>query len=88
MVATRVGGVPLLIESETSGLVVEPGNPGCLADATIRALAERRQVPDSERTRVAGPYGIDRLNADLDSLYRSVLGQYAGAGNVTAPLTV
>jgi glycosyltransferase involved in cell wall biosynthesis len=41
VVATRVGGIPDLVDDEKNGLLVEPGNTHALADAIVRVLSER-----------------------------------------------
>ncbi len=41
VVASRVGGIPDLVEDGVSGLLVEPGSPAALAGALVRALSER-----------------------------------------------
>lgn len=40
VVATRVGGVPELVEDGCSGLVVAPGDPDALAEALLRILED------------------------------------------------
>jgi glycosyltransferase involved in cell wall biosynthesis len=41
VVATRVGGIPDLVEDGANGLLVEPGNTQALADALVRILTDR-----------------------------------------------
>ena len=41
VVATRVGGIPDLVEDGVSGLLVPPGSTAALADALARVLADR-----------------------------------------------
>ncbi len=43
VIATRVGGIPDLIEHEKQGLLVAPKNPQALADAIITAATHREQ---------------------------------------------
>jgi glycosyltransferase involved in cell wall biosynthesis len=73
VVATRVGGLPELIEPGESGLLVEPGDPDALAEA-IRAAVEpatRARLAAGARRRGAtvdaGPAvsRLDRLYLDL-----------------------
>jgi glycosyltransferase involved in cell wall biosynthesis len=40
--ATRVGGIPDLVETGTNGALVEPGDAEALAAALVRVLADRR----------------------------------------------
>ncbi|MGB8003199.1 MAG: glycosyltransferase, partial [Gaiellaceae bacterium] len=40
VVASRVGGIPDLVENGVNGLLVEPGNVTALADALVSVLAD------------------------------------------------
>jgi glycosyltransferase involved in cell wall biosynthesis len=42
VVATRVGGIPDLVETGTNGVLVEPGDADALADALVRVLEDRQ----------------------------------------------
>jgi glycosyltransferase involved in cell wall biosynthesis len=59
VVATRAGGVPELVESGTSGVLVEPGHPDWLA-AAVSAAAE-------PATRACLAEGATRRGATLDA---------------------
>ncbi len=41
IVASRVGGIPDIVEDGATGILVPPGDPGALADALVRALGDR-----------------------------------------------
>jgi glycosyltransferase involved in cell wall biosynthesis len=41
VVASRVGGIPDLVVDGSNGLLVDPGDPGGLADALVRVLGDR-----------------------------------------------
>jgi glycosyltransferase involved in cell wall biosynthesis len=41
VVASRVGGIPDLVQGDVNGLLVEPGDPAALADALVRVLSDR-----------------------------------------------
>jgi len=41
ILASRVGGIPDLVEDGRNGLLVEPGDTGALADALVRVLTDR-----------------------------------------------
>jgi glycosyltransferase involved in cell wall biosynthesis len=40
-VASRVGGIPDLVEDGSNGLLAEPGDTDALADALVRVLDDR-----------------------------------------------
>ena len=42
VVASRVGGIPDIVEDGATGLLVPPGDATALADALVRALSDRR----------------------------------------------
>ena len=44
VVATRVGGIPDLVEDGRNGLLVAPGDTQALADALVRVLSDRQLV--------------------------------------------
>ena len=60
VVATRVGGLPEVVEDGVTGLLVEPGRPDQLAAAVVRVLERRgtmgRAARDRARRFAAGPY--------------------------------
>jgi glycosyltransferase involved in cell wall biosynthesis len=76
VVATAVGGVPAVVVDRVTGLLVPPGDPEALAAGIVEAL----ESPDAKGWGQAGAelilsdYGISRMIADYESLYREVLG--------------
>ncbi|MBI1892853.1 MAG: glycosyltransferase family 4 protein [Candidatus Rokubacteria bacterium] len=83
VVATRVGGVPDLVEEGVNGLLVRPGDPAALADALVDLLEDperRRRFGANGRKRVYPAYGAERLVADVDRLYTELL-ERRGDGN-------
>jgi glycosyltransferase involved in cell wall biosynthesis len=75
VVATRVGGVPDLVEDRT-GCLVPPGDAEALARATTVLLLDagrRRTLGEAARARVLPAFGASRLVADMDALYAELL---------------
>ena len=59
VVSTRLSGIPELVEDGEHGLLVEPGDPGALADAIGRLLDE------PERARAMGRAGRAKVERDF-----------------------
>jgi glycosyltransferase involved in cell wall biosynthesis len=77
VVATRVGGVPDLVDDGVTGLLVPSGDTRALAAGLSGLLgdpARRCLMGAAGRKRVAGGFGADRLLADVDRLYTELLG--------------
>jgi glycosyltransferase involved in cell wall biosynthesis len=75
-VSTEVGGVRDVVDTDAIGLLAPFGDPRALADhvATLLGDRERRQrMGEAGRASVAARYGIDRLVAEVDVLYRELL---------------
>ena len=98
IVATRVGGVPDLIESGVHGLLVDPGDEAGLAAAIRRMLDDRdaaRRMGEAARERRRQEFTVDVMVRRFEALYeRLVSGQgpprdyselLAGARNATSP---
>ena len=63
-VATRVGGNPVLVEDEMTGLLVRPGDPDALAKAIIRLVEDpmlARRLGASAYEVVRSRFGVDRM---------------------------
>jgi glycosyltransferase involved in cell wall biosynthesis len=76
VVATRVGGVPNLVEDGVSGVLVPPGDPAALSGAMTALLSDagrREALGQAGRKRVATVFGADRLLRDMDRLYEKLL---------------
>jgi glycosyltransferase involved in cell wall biosynthesis len=78
VVATRVGGVPDVVEEGKDGFLVEPGATEELADRLAQLARDpvlREQMGRAGRERVLPRYAVDRLVDDVDRLYRSLLSE-------------
>lgn len=76
VVASRVGGIPEVIDDGRSGLLVPPQDVGALTEALARlwndpALA--RRLGETGRTEVVPRFTWDRLAERLDGIYREVV---------------
>jgi glycosyltransferase involved in cell wall biosynthesis/peptidoglycan/xylan/chitin deacetylase (PgdA/CDA1 family) len=84
VVATAISGVPELVESGTSGLLVPPGDVVELADALeqlARSPAVRRAMGRAGREKV-----IREFNQDMSA--RALIGLFAPSGPIETPAAV
>ncbi len=75
-IATRVGGVPELIEDGISGWLVEPGDPDALRERILNALAHREELDEmgrKARMKIAADYSISSTAQRLLDLYGELL---------------
>ncbi len=76
VVATRVGGVPDVVDNGESGFLVEVGDIEALA-GRLEQLARdpelRARLGRTGRKRVVPRYRVERLVDDIDELYRELL---------------
>lgn len=83
VVATRVGGVPLVVEDGVTGYLADAGDPSGLAALVERLLASpetRSAVGAAGRERVLARFGKDRLLADIAALYAELTEGSKGPG--------
>ena len=76
VVATRVGGVPDVVQEGQDGFLVDPGATDDLADRLARLARDpalRERMGGAGRERVLPRYAVARLIDDVDRLYRSLL---------------
>jgi glycosyltransferase involved in cell wall biosynthesis len=72
IVATRVGGVPDLIEDGVNGLLVDPGDDAALAAAIGRMLADpeaARRMGEAARERRRREFTVDLMVRRFEALY-------------------
>jgi glycosyltransferase involved in cell wall biosynthesis len=78
VVATRVGGVPDLVEHGVNGYLAEPDQPAALAEALLALLTDpgrREAFGGAGRKRVYPAFAADRLLRDIDELYTALLAE-------------
>jgi glycosyltransferase involved in cell wall biosynthesis len=75
-VVTAVGGLPEVVEHGQQGLVVQPADPGAIADAVLSLLADpgRRQRLGEAGRRRAGQFDIRRAAGRMEEVYAELLG--------------
>ncbi|MFH1996225.1 MAG: glycosyltransferase family 4 protein [Candidatus Omnitrophota bacterium] len=75
VVATRVGGVPEIVEDRVTGILVEPEDPEALRAAVVGLLrddASRAAFGDRGRVRANELFGEDRMIERTERLYREL----------------
>lgn len=81
VVATRVGGVPEVVEDGVSGFLVDPGDVPGLSNAVLRLLndADRaREMGRKGRATAVENYDINRVVARVEDVFSSLLERAGG----------
>lgn len=76
VVATRVGGLPDVVQEGVTGYLVPPRDPDALAEATVAVLQDPQraaQMGEAARAVARERYSLERLVADIDTLYQGLL---------------
>lgn len=76
VVASRVGGIPSLIENGKTGLMVEPGNSQGLAEAMIEVLEDRQRAQEMGRCArefIEQEFTADKMVEQTLEVYRGLL---------------
>jgi len=82
VVATRVGGLPGLVEDETTGLLVPPDDVPALTQAIVRLLETpglAARMGTRGRVRALAEFGLARMSERVDAFYCRALGPGEGA---------
>jgi glycosyltransferase involved in cell wall biosynthesis len=77
VVASAVGGIPSVVETEREALLVPPNDEDALHDALQRILADPalgQTLGRRARERFVAAYTADAMASRYDDLYRDVLG--------------
>ncbi len=78
IIATRVGGLPELVQDGVNGALIPPRDPEALAEAAAGLLADpslRERMGNAGRELREREYGIDSYIHRLESLYRRLLAE-------------
>jgi glycosyltransferase involved in cell wall biosynthesis len=76
VIATKVGGVPELIEDRVSGLLVPAGDPGALARAISQMLSDKagmKRMGERARERVRSHFTIEQMAKQNEDYYYELL---------------
>ncbi len=76
VVATSVGGVPDVVREGVDGFLVPVGDVEQLAERLARLARDpelRARMGEAGRASIPARYAVERLVADIDALYRSLL---------------
>lgn len=72
VVASRVGGIPEIVEDGMNGLLVPPGRPGPLTEAVIRMLDQtsmRREMARRGRISVTERFSVRKMAQSVGKVY-------------------
>jgi glycosyltransferase involved in cell wall biosynthesis len=75
-VATRVGGVPEVIEHEKTGILVDYGDPKALSDSICKLLGDEKtsmEMGDNGRKRVKEKFTWSKVVDELEKVYEDIL---------------
>jgi glycosyltransferase involved in cell wall biosynthesis len=78
VIATSVGGIPEFVKNGETGLLVNPGDPGALADAMTRVLKEpdlARRMGDKGFEQARDNFGIATVARKHEQVYEACLAQ-------------
>lgn len=82
VVATRVGGVPDVVQPGVNGLLYEPGDADALARGAATILLDPElatRLGEGGRRLAFGTYGADRMVREVAAVYRRLLGESMAA---------
>lgn len=78
VIASRIAGIPELVDHEVSGVLVPPGRPEAIAAAIERLAAApclRREMGRAGRRKVVTDFRVDRSAERLWHVFSEILGQ-------------
>lgn len=76
IVASRIGGIPEVVQDGITGLLVPPEDPPALADALVRILGDpnrARRMAAEGRSWVIERFGVEQMVAGTLAVYRDLL---------------
>jgi glycosyltransferase involved in cell wall biosynthesis len=76
VIASRVGGIPAIVEHRKNGLLVTAGNANALADAIVELLANpswSRELAEAARKRIDPTFGVAAMVRAVEAVYVEAL---------------
>lgn len=78
VIASRVAGIPEVVQHDVTGLLVDPGDAAQLAAAMVRVVQDpalRQSLGDAARAFVLPRFGVDGYVASVTALYDRLLAE-------------
>jgi glycosyltransferase involved in cell wall biosynthesis len=75
VIATKIGGMPEIVDDNVTGLLVEPGNPQELADAAVELISHpdrAREMGTAGRKKVRQCYSWSKIVESLVNTYAAI----------------
>jgi glycosyltransferase involved in cell wall biosynthesis len=88
VVASRVGGIPELVQDGRTGILFEFGDEAALAAAWAKLLTDReyaRRLADAANQRVRQTFSVARMAGDYHRDFVELLGERRGRGRQAVP---
>jgi glycosyltransferase involved in cell wall biosynthesis len=88
IVATRVGGIPEIVDNGRSGVLVEPRDHAAMAREILRLLRDdelRRRMGESGLARVGKRFTVERMVAQTAAVYERAVGTRRAADIANRP---
>ena len=80
VVATKVGGVPEILDHDVSCLLIEPSDPASLAEAVLSLLKNKEKAENfalEARQKVEKSFNIEKHVNHIETIYAKLLGIYS-----------
>jgi len=77
IIASRIGGIPSVVEDSANGLLVSPGDPASLTNAVLRVLGDRalaEQIARQARATILRGYSLDSMVEGTLKVFETVVG--------------
>lgn len=76
VVASRIGGIPEIVDGDVDGLLVPPGDDRALAEALVRVLTDRelcRRLAGAGREKIAGRFAFEHMMREYERVYDTLV---------------